>query len=326
LVSSDSPPAVHAEHLIKTYGDQRALDDFTLTVPAGSIHGLLGPNGAGKTTAVNVFTTLTSLTGRDAGTAHVAGTDVRDAAAVRARIGLVGQYAAVDEVLGGRENLVMFARILGLRRHDARRRADELLGQFSLTDAADRPVAGYSGGMRRRLDIAVALIRRPEVLFLDEPTTGLDPRGRTDVWDAVRQAAHTGTTVLLTTQYLEETDRLADRVSIMASGRVIAEGTPADLKRRHGGDRVDVTFAPDVTRAQVTDVLPTCPAGTALSVTESPDGLHASMPAPGGTGTMVDILRRLDAAALTPTDIALRRPTLDDVFLSVTDPSPKENR
>jgi ABC-2 type transport system ATP-binding protein len=321
MVSSDSPPAIHADSLVKNYGAHRALDNFHLTVPTGSIHGLLGPNGAGKTTAVGVLTTLTSL---DQGVARIAGTDVRDGNAVRARIGLVGQYAAVDEILGGHQNLVMFARLLGFRRADARRRADELLEQFSLTVAADRPVSGYSGGMRRRLDIAVSLIRHPDVLFLDEPTTGLDPRGRIDVWDAVLRAADAGTTVLLTTQYLEEADRLADRISIMSSGRVIAEGTPDELKANRGGDRVDLTFTSQVSSADVECAL----APGELSFTPDPDKLLVSLSAPDGPADMVDIIRRLDAANLTPTDIALRRPTLDEVFLSVTESSPstEENR
>lgn len=248
-------PALHALDLVKTYGDKRALDGFTLTVAPGTIHGLLGPNGAGKSTAVGILTTLTS---HDGGTARVSGIDVSDGTSVRQRIGLVGQDAAVDEILSGHQNLVMFARLLGLSRKDAARRATELLKQFSLTEAADRPASGYSGGMRRRLDIAVSLIRNPDVLFLDEPTTGLDPQGRLDVWDAITRAASEGTTVLLTTQYLEEADRLADRISIMKDGRVIAEGTPEELKGA------------------------------------------------------------LDVAGIPPSDIALRRPTLDEVFLAVT--------
>ncbi|WP_291479390.1 ATP-binding cassette domain-containing protein [Corynebacterium sp.] len=323
-MSPASPPAIHAEHLVKHYGTQRALDDFTLTVPTGSIHGLLGPNGAGKTTAVNVLSTLTALTGRDTGTARIAGTDIHEGPAVRERIGLVGQYAAVDEALGGHENLVMFARLLGLRRRDAHRRADELLEQFDLTDAAGRTVSGYSGGMRRRLDIAVSLIRHPDVLFLDEPTTGLDPRGRSDVWDAVLSAARAGTTVLLTTQYLEEADRLADRISIMTSGRVVAEGTPGELKRSRGGDRVDVTFGPQVSRSEVADALCGAPSAPTMSVVESAEGLRVSLPAPAGTVDLVDTVRRLDAATLSPVDIALRRPTLDEVFLAVTDQSHEE--
>ncbi len=320
-MSSDPPPAIYTDSLVKTYGARRALDNFSLTVPTGSIHGLLGPNGAGKTTAVEVLTTLTSL---DQGTASIAGTDVSEGNAVRARIGLVGQYAAVDEVLGGHQNLMLFARLLGLRRPAARRRADELLEQFSLTDAARRPVSGYSGGMRRRLDIAVSLIRHPDVLFLDEPTTGLDPRGRIDVWDAVLRAADAGTTVLLTTQYLEEADRLADRISIMRAGRIIADGTPDELKRNHGGDRVDLSFSRLVSSVDVASAL----APAELSLTPGPEGLLVSLPAPHGTADMVDIIRRLDAANLTPADIALRRPTLDEVFLSVTESSPstEENR
>lgn len=321
-MSSDSPPAIHANQVVKAYGDQRALDNFTLTVPTGSIHGLLGPNGAGKTTAVGVLSTLTRL---DNGTARIAGTDVHDGPAVRRRIGLVGQYAAVDEILSGRQNLTMFARLLGLRRAAARTRAEELLDQFSLADAADRPVSGYSGGMRRRLDIAVSLIRNPDVLFLDEPTTGLDPRGRIDVWDAVAGAASDGTTVLLTTQYLEEADRLADRISIMKAGRVIAEGSPDQLKRERGGDRIEATFDPGTDRATLSSALAVEP----TAFTATPEAILASLPAPNGTRDMVEVIRRLDARGITPSDVSLRRPTLDEVFLSVTDqpsPSIKENR
>lgn len=229
--------SLEASGLHKRYGATSALDGFDLKVKAGAIHGLLGPNGAGKSTAVRALCTLVSL---DGGSASIDGHDVHTAPArVRERIGLVGQSSALDEVLGGRQNLVMFGRLSGLRTLAAQTRADELLATFGLTDAALRPVSGYSGGMRRRLDIAASLILRPAVLFLDEPTTGLDPRGRNEVWDAVRRAAASGTTVLLTTQYLDEADQLAERISIMDNGRVIAEGTPEELKRRVGGEVVE---------------------------------------------------------------------------------------
>ncbi|HIW91258.1 MAG TPA: ATP-binding cassette domain-containing protein [Candidatus Corynebacterium avicola] len=310
-MSAAQPSALHAHDLVKTYGDQRALDGFTLTVAPGTIHGLLGPNGAGKSTAVGVLSTLTR---HDGGAAQVSGIDVTDGTAVRGRIGLVGQDAAVDEILSGRQNLVMFARLLSLSRKDATRRATELLDQFALTEAADRPVSGYSGGMRRRLDIAVSLIRNPDVLFLDEPTTGLDPQGRLDVWDAITSAASEGTTVLLTTQYLEEADRLADRISIMKEGRVIAEGTPAELKGRLGGDRIELTFAPEFAQCDIVAALDV----TENALTVTPEGTSVGVPASRGAADLTDIVRALDAASLPPSDIALRRPTLDEVFLAVT--------
>lgn len=229
--------SLEASGLQKRYGAKQALDGFDLRVESATIHGLLGPNGAGKSTAVRALCTLVEL---DGGTATIDGIDVRtNGSGVRERIGLVGQSSALDEVLGGRQNLAMFGRLSGLRKRQAHLRADELLEIFGLTDAAHRPVSGYSGGMRRRLDIAASLILRPAVLFLDEPTTGLDPRARNEVWSTVRQAAASGTTVLLTTQYLDEADQLADRISIMDEGRVVAEGTPEELKRRVGGEVVE---------------------------------------------------------------------------------------
>lgn len=300
------PLAIQARGLVKTYGEHNALDGFTLEVPTGSIHGLLGPNGAGKSTAVGIFTTLTRL---DSGTATVAGVDVSEGRTVRERIGLVGQYAAVDEILSGRQNLIMFGRLLGLKKKAAAARAEELLENFALTDASDRPISGYSGGMRRRLDIAVSLITKPEVLFLDEPTTGLDPRGRIDVWNAVKDVAADGTTVLMTTQYLEEADRLADRISIMKSGRVVAEGTPAELKASRGDGQIDITFPIDTDRTTVQE---------ALGV-EPTDNLRVSYPAPNGAADLTEAIRRLDACRLTPTDIALRQLTLDEAFLSITE-------
>ncbi|SDQ58449.1 ABC-2 type transport system ATP-binding protein [Thermostaphylospora chromogena] len=232
--------AVRAEGLLKRYGGTTALDGFDLAVPGGTVHGLLGPNGAGKTTAVRILSTLLRP---DGGRAEVAGFDVvRQADQVRYRIGLVGQHAAVDEVLSGRRNLAMFGRLYHLPGKIADRRADELLERFRLTDAADKAVKEYSGGMRRRLDLAAGLILSPPVLFLDEPTTGLDPRARIEVWEAVRELVREGTTVLLTTQYLEEADRLADRVTVIDAGRVVAEGTPGELKSAVGGDRVHVVL------------------------------------------------------------------------------------
>lgn len=304
-------PAIRAVDVVKKYGDNRALDGFHLEVPRGTIHGLLGPNGAGKSTAVSILSTLIGL---DGGTAEVAGVDVRRGAAVRRRIGLVGQSAAVDEILGGRQNLVMFARLFGLRKAAARDRAEELLRAFGLIDAADRLVSTYSGGMRRRLDIAASLILDPDVLFLDEPTTGLDPRGRLDVWHLIKEVAGRGTTVLLTTQYLDEADQLADSISILKEGRVIAAGTPGELKRQRGGERVEITAPPEVPIEWVRAAL-----RTASDLRLDEEAGIITYPAPRGTPDLIDVVRRLDAAGITPADLSLRRPTLDEVFLALTD-------
>ncbi|MGC2940571.1 MULTISPECIES: ATP-binding cassette domain-containing protein [unclassified Brevibacterium] len=307
-------PAVRATGLVKNYDTVRALDELKIEIPAGTIHGLLGPNGAGKSTLVSALSTLISL---EAGTAEVAGLDVSTHPGhVRRKIGLVGQSAALDEILGGRQNLVMFARLFGLSRRDAASRADELLAGFSLVEAGQRPVSTYSGGMRRRLDIAVGMILDPEVLFLDEPTTGLDPRGRIDVWNSVTAIAERGTTVLLTTQYLEEADALADRISIMKSGRIIAEGTPTELKRQRGGDRIEVSAATTAeARAIQTALVST--GGPEIDLNEGTGVV--TCPAAGGAGDLSAVVRRLDAAGIVADDIALRRPTLDEVFLALTE-------
>jgi ABC-2 type transport system ATP-binding protein len=303
-----APPPLVVRGLRKRYGDTRALDGFDLEVAAGTVHALLGPNGAGKSTAVRTCATLIRC---DEGEVRVAGLDARrDGPAVRRSIGLVGQTAALDEVLHGRENLVMFGRLHGLSSSAARARADELLEAFGLTEAADRPVSTYSGGMRRRLDVAAGLVRRPALLFLDEPTTGLDPRGRAEVWAAVRRVVADGTTVLLTTQYLDEADQLADRITVMGSGRVIAEGSSTELKDRLGGDRVIVTaIEPEA-------------AARALGVPLDPEGRTATVEAGprGGTAALLDAVRRLDAAGVEVEDVLLRRPTLDEVFLHLTEP------
>lgn len=293
----------------KRYGDTRALDGFDLEVAAGTVHALLGPNGAGKTTAVRTFATLVRC---DEGEVRVAGHDVRrDGAAVRREIGLVGQAPALDDQLFGRENLVLLARLHGLSASEARARAVELLAAYGLTDAADRKVATYSGGMRRRLDIAASLVRRPRLLFLDEPTTGLDPRGRAEVWDTVRRVVAEGTTVLLTTQYLEEADRLADRITVLGAGRTIAEGTAAELKDLLGGDRVIVTAADPAAAAR------------ALGVPADPDTgqVVVEAGAAGGTAALLATVRALDAAGVEVDDLLLRRPTLDEVFLHLTAPT-----
>ena len=306
-----------AEGLRKRYADLNALDGFDLHVAAGTIHGLLGPNGAGKSTAVKALATLIDV---DAGTARVAGFDVRtQSREVRRRIGLIGQNAAVDEILGGRQNLVMFGRLYGLSTADARARADELLAGFGLTAAADRAVSTYSGGMRRRLDIAAGLILTPAVLFLDEPTTGLDPRARNEVWESIRDVAARGTTVLLTTQYLDEADQLAAEISVMNHGRVVATGTPDALKRKVGGDRVTVTLP----RRQPLEPL----AGrlsTAVGIPAALDtGNHAvTFEAGAGVVALAGVVRALDDLGIEPEDLNLRRPTLDEVFLTLTDKEP----
>ncbi|MCU1431021.1 MAG: daunorubicin resistance transporter ATPase subunit [Actinotalea sp.] len=309
----DDRYALDAHGIHKQFGETSALDGFDLVVEAGTVHGLLGPNGAGKSTAVKVLTTLIAA---DSGTAHVAGYDVRtQGAAVRRRIGLVGQTPAVDEILGGRQNLVMFGRLFGLDGRRARNRADELLRELDLLDAADRVVSTYSGGMRRKLDIAAGLILTPAVLFLDEPTSGLDPRARNDVWQTVRRIASEGTTVLLTTQYLDEADQLASRVSVMARGRVIAEGTPEDLKRKVGGDRVTVTLPHGAPVETIAAEL-----GAALGAATTPDVDAGSVTVElhPARATLTDVVRALDAHGLRPEDLAVRRPTLDEAFLALT--------
>ncbi|WP_240498451.1 ATP-binding cassette domain-containing protein [Williamsia sp. 1135] len=281
----------------------------------GTIHGLLGPNGAGKSTAVRALTTLIDL---DDGAATVAGRNVStQSRAVRQRVGLIGQSPALDEVLGGRQNLVMFGRLFGLEKARARQRADELLEVFDLTDAATRAVANYSGGMRRRLDIAVGLILTPAVLFLDEPTTGLDPRARNEVWRTVREIAAAGTTVLLTTQYLDEADQLAATISVMNHGRVIAEGSPDLLKSRIGGDRVTVTVSQSTPLERATDLL--SEALSARPTVVDADSRTLTFEIDTAAGGLFSVVRALDAAAIAPADLLVRRPTLDEVFLHLTD-------
>lgn len=308
-------PAIYAEGVQKRYGTMAALDEFNLSVAAGSVCGLLGPNGAGKSTAVRIISTLLRF---DAGHVTVAGYDVRrQAPEVRLRIGLVGQQTAVDEVLTGRQNLVLFGRLYHLGTRAARQRADDLLAQFELVEAAHKPVATYSGGMRRRLDLAVSMLLAPPVLILDEPTTGLDPRSRSEVWDAVRALVAGGTSVLLTTQYLEEADQLASQISVIDHGRVIAAGTPEQLKTQIGGDRIDITLPLDVDLAPVAALLEQISAGP---VAVDQQTRRVTAPVAQRMSALSAVVRALDAQGITPEDLSLRRPTLDDVFLQLTAP------
>jgi ABC-2 type transport system ATP-binding protein len=309
--------AITAEGLVKVYrsrkNEVRALDGLDLDVDEGTVLGLLGPNGAGKTTAVRILSTLLRP---DAGHATVAGFDVvRQAEQLRHAIGLSGQYAAIDENLTGRENLWLFGRLYQLSGAEARARAVELLDQFELTDAADRTVKTYSGGMRRRLDLGSALIGRPRLLFLDEPTTGLDPRSRLGMWEVIRGLVREGTTLLLTTQYLEEADELADTIAVVDHGRIIARGTADELKSQVGGERIEVVVHSRDVVPRAIELL-TRLAGEAPVVDEHTRKL--TVPAHGGAAVLVQVVRDLDEAGIGIDDIGLRRPTLDDVFLSLT--------
>ncbi|WP_430379185.1 ATP-binding cassette domain-containing protein [Streptomyces sp. B1-3] len=305
--------AIVTEGLRKRYGDKDALDGLDLRVARGSVHAVLGPNGAGKTTLVRVLSTLLRP---DGGRAEVAGRDVaREAYEVRLRIGLLGQHAALDEELDGRQNLEMFGRLYHLGARPARLRADELLERFGLAGTGRKPVRAYSGGMRRRLDLAASLIRDPEVLFLDEPTTGLDPRGRAEVWAAVRSLAGAGTTVLLTTQYLEEADQLADRICLVDGGRVVADGTADELKARTGGDRIDVVLRDAGQLGAAIALLPL----DAATVSVDTDRRLLSAPVTDRMAALSGVVRALEAAGIEAEDVVLRRPTLDEVFLHLTD-------
>jgi len=304
--------AVQTEGLRKSFGSTKALDGLDLTVPEGTILGLLGPNGAGKTTAVRILTTLLIP---DAGRAVVAGVDVlAQPTKARRLMGLTGQFAAVDDYLTGRENLIMFGRLYHLSRAEAKRRADELLERFDLTDAAGRLAKTYSGGMRRRLDIAASLISRPPVLFLDEPTTGLDPRSRLGMWQVIEDLVRDGTTMLLTTQYLEEADQLAHSIAVIDAGRVIAEGTSNDLKAQVGGTRLVLVIESTQDSARAVEIMRKVGDGTEPTL----EGLTVCVPVTEGAGVFAEVVRDLDAASVPIADLGLRRPTLDDVFLRLT--------
>ena len=326
---------VVAEDLIKTYprkrgnAEVRALDGLSLIVPEGTVLGVLGPNGAGKTTCVRILATLLQP---DSGHATVAGIDVvREPKRVREVIGLSGQYAAVDEQLTGRQNLVMFGRLYQLDKSAAQTRALELLERFALTDAADRQIKTYSGGMRRRLDLAASLVARPKVLFLDEPTTGLDPRARLEMWEVIEELVKGGTTLLLTTQYLEEADKLADQIAVIDHGKVIAGGTADQLKSQIGGERLDVS----VDAAHLDDASSVLAQLVQATPTIDRHTSRISVPVAGGSGVLVDAVRALDSKGVQIRDLSFHRPTLDDVFMSLTgrsveseaaEPTPKRGR
>jgi len=306
-------PAIVVEGLQKSFGTVRALDGIDLVVPEGTVLGLLGPNGAGKTTVVRILTTLLTP---DAGHAEVAGFDVvRDAVRLRSAIGLAGQFAAVDEILTGRENLELVGRLYHLGRAETRQRTVEVLERFDLVDSADRTVRTYSGGMRRRLDLGASLVGNPRVLFLDEPTTGLDPRSRLALWEVIEQLVDRGTTLLLTTQYLEEADKLADNIAVIDHGRVIAEGTADELKSQVGGDVLELAVA---RREQLKDAVAAISPLTCGEPQLDEDTGTVRVPVRGGATVLAEAVRHLDAAGVTIADLALHRPTLDDVFLALT--------
>ncbi|MFJ9008907.1 ATP-binding cassette domain-containing protein [Streptomyces canus] len=312
-VSPGGDIAISVRGLVKRFGDYEALKGVDLEVPAGSVVGVLGPNGAGKTTTVRVLATLLKP---DGGQVLVGGHDVsRDPAAVRRAIGLTGQYAALDEFQGGRDNLVMIGRLAGLRRRAAHERADELLTEFDLVEAAGRPVKGYSGGMRRRLDLAASLVSRPRILFLDEPTTGLDPRSRNVMWDVIRDLVADGTTLFLTTQYLEEADQLADQIVVIDRGRAIAQGTPRELKSILGGAQLEVVVSVGGDLATAALVLGGFGTGPA---TIDPETRHVQVPVTARPRLATDVVRSLLKSGIELDDCSVRRPSLDDVFLALT--------
>jgi ABC-2 type transport system ATP-binding protein len=310
--------AVDACGLVKVFGDHRAVDGIDLHVPAGSIYGVLGPNGAGKTTTINMLATLLRPNG---GTATVFGHDVeKEPQIVRQLIGVTGQYASVDEALSATENLVIFSRLLGLTRAVAKQRATELLEEFGLTEAAKRPIAKFSGGMRRRLDLAVSLIAQPPLLFLDEPTTGLDPRTRAQMWSTIRRLVDTGSTVLLTTQYLDEADQLADRIAVIDKGKVVAEGTPDELKKSVGTAALQVRIQDDLQLPLAQQIVE---AHLGVKATCSPKAGSLSAPM-ANADKVTDVLVALRSAGIHLSEMSVQKPTLDEVFLTITGHDTKE--
>ncbi|MEW2354859.1 ATP-binding cassette domain-containing protein [Spirillospora sp. NPDC029432] len=317
-MTSANPPAIAVTGLRKSYGDNVVLDGIDLRVAEGTIFSLLGPNGAGKTTAVQI---LSTLIGADAGDIRVAGHDLAaEPQAVRASIGVTGQYSAVDKLLTGEENLLLMADLHHLSRKDGKRKAAELLQRFDLVEAAKKPASTYSGGMARRLDLAMTLVGEPRLIFLDEPTTGLDPRSRRTMWQIVRDLAGGGVTIFLTTQYLEEADQLADRIALLDHGTLIAEGTPEELKRRIPGGHVSLRFTDDTALDGALGAL-----GAGFVDTSDDDRLTLQVPSDGGVASLRDLLARLDAAGIEPADLSIHTPDLDDVFLTLTgDPKDKD--
>jgi ABC-2 type transport system ATP-binding protein len=305
--------AVRATGIVKTFGSVVALDGVTIEVDEGIIYGLLGPNGAGKTTLIRVLTTLLKP---DRGSAVVSGVDVlADPKTARRHLGLAGQFAAVDGYLTGRENVEFTGRLYGLDPAEARRRADEILERIGLIEAAERTVREYSGGMKRRLDLAASMVGRPQVLFLDEPTTGVDPRSRIAIWDLIRELIADGTTILLTSQYLDEVDQLADRIGVIDAGSLVAEGTAAELKRALGGDVIELHFTRE---DQDRGLAALGVLAESASVDETTGTV--TLPAPGGAQTLLAVVRSIDGYGVVPTDVSLRKPTLDEVFLALTEP------
>jgi ABC-2 type transport system ATP-binding protein len=310
-MTSAKPPAIAVTGLRKSYGDNVVLDGIDLTVAEGTIFSLLGPNGAGKTTAVQIMSTLI---GADSGDIRVAGHDLAaDPQAVRASIGVTGQYSAVDKLLTGEENLILMANLHHLRRREGRQLAARLLEQFDLIEAAKKPASTYSGGMARRLDLAMTLLGDPRIIFLDEPTTGLDPRSRRTMWQIVRNLADSGVTIFLTTQYLEEADQLADRIALLDHGTLIAEGAPEELKQLIPGGHVSLRFTDDAALGNALGAL-----GQGIVDTSDDDRLTLQVPSDGGVASLRELLTRLDAASIEPADLAVHTPDLDDVFLTLT--------